>query len=420
MTDARAARAGVPARLLIALSLLGALGPLSVDAYLPGFPDMATDLGTTASSVHLTLTAFLLGLAGGPLVIGPLSDRFGRRSPLLISMVVCTLASIGAAWTDNVSVMIACRFVQGFTGAAGMVIGRSIVTDLSSGRSAIRAFSVLAAIGSFAPVVAPLLGGLLMPSIGWRGILWVVALGAALMTILSAVLIRETLAPHHRTAGGIAETGRTVVRLSRNRVYVGYLLVAAIGFGAILAYVSASPFVLQNVFGLSAGAFSLAFALNSTGLILASFVNARLVSRIEPARILEVAQVGLVVVAGLLAITVLTGVATIVTVLPMTFVMVTLIAFVLSNASALAMVSIPSGSGNGTAAALLGSVQFGVGAVASPLVGLGGENSATAMVVVIAGCAVIGLGLVAIVRRSPVRIEDYATDIASAPAVPTH
>lgn len=403
---------GIPARLLVALALLGALGPLSVDMYLPGFTDMASDLGTSASAVQLTLTAFLVGLAAGQLVIGPLSDRYGRRRPLLVAMVVCTVASAAAAASPNVELLIVCRFVQGFTGAAGLVIGRSTVTDISSGRAAVRAFSLLAAIGSFAPVIAPLLGGALMPAIGWRGVLWAIAAAAAVMTVGVVVLIRETLAPADRNAGGLAATGRVVRELAANRPYVSYLAISAFGFAGILAYVSASPFVLQNVFGLSSGQFSLAFAGNSTGLIVASLINARLVSRVQPARILEVAQLGMLIVAGLLALTVLTGIANVATVLPMTFLFVMSIGFALSNAGALAMVSVARGTG--TAAALLGAIQFGFGALVSPLVGLGGEDDATPMVTVILACAALGLSMLAVTRRYPVHVPETAEGAGSA------
>ncbi len=418
MPTPAAARHGVPAQLLLALALLSALGPLSVDMYLPGFTRMATDLATSASAVQLTLTAFLFGLAAGQLVIGPLSDRFGRRMPLLISMVVCTLASIGAAASPDVELLIAFRFVQGFTGSAGIVIGRSAVTDVSSGRAAVRAFSLLAAIGSFAPVVAPLLGGLLMPGIGWRGVLWVIAGAAAVMTVGVAVFIRESLPEGRRSSGGIGETFRTVRELSGNRGYVSYLAISTFGFGAVLAYVSASPFVLQNVLGLSSGAFSLAFAANSCGLILASLVNARLVSRVQPARILEVAQAGMVVVSLVLALTVLTGVAMIATVLPMTFLLITSIGFTLSNAGALAMVSVARGTG--TAAALLGAIQFGFGALVSPLVGLGGEDSATMMVTVIVACALLGLAMLPVTRRHPVHISETTAGAEPAAPLATH
>ena len=399
-------RSGVPAQLLLALALLSALGPLSVDTYLPAFTTMADDLSTSASAIQLTLTAFLFGLAAGQLVIGPLSDRFGRRRPLLISIAVCTLASLGAALSQTVEPLIAFRFIQGFAAASGLVIGRSVVTDVSSGRAAVRAFSILSAIGSFGQVVAPLLGGALLPAIGWRGVLWVIAGAAALMTIGVALLVGETLDRDKRATGGVGETLRTARLHLGNRSYVAYMAISAFGFGAVLGYVAASPFVLQNVFGLSSGAFSLAFAGNSVGLIFASLINARLVNRLQPARILEVSQLAMVVVALVLALTVLTGVATINTVLPMTFLLITAIGFTLSNAGALAMVSVPHGTG--TAAALLGATQFGFGALVSPLVGLGGEDSATMMVAVISGCALLGLAMIPVTRRHPVHVSDHA------------
>ena len=413
-----ARRGDVPARLLLALALLSSLGPLSIDMYLPAFTTMADDLATSASAIQLTLTAFLFGLAAGQLVIGPLSDRYGRRMPLLISIAICTLASVGAAASRSVEPMIVFRFIQGFAGAAGVVIGRSVVTDISSGRAAVKAFSVLAAIGSFGPVVAPLLGGALLPGLGWRGVLWVIAGAAAVMTAGVALFIRETMAREQRSTGGIGETLRVARRHLGNRSYVAYLAISAFGFGAVLAYVSASPFVLQNVFGLSSGAFSLAFAGNSVGLILASLVNARLVSRVQPARILEVAQLGMVVVALSLGLTILAGVATVVTVLPMMFLLITAIGFTLSNSGALAMVSVATGTG--TAAALLGAIQFGFGALVSPLVGLGGEESATMMVVVISGCALLGFAMLPVARRYPVRFADHRDEPDLAEPLPGH
>ncbi|HYH11793.1 MAG TPA: multidrug effflux MFS transporter, partial [Thermomicrobiales bacterium] len=325
--------------------------------------------------------AFLFGFASGQLVIGTLSDRFGRRQPLLISLAVCTVASIGCALAPGITLLIVLRFVQGFTGAAGVVIGRSIIRDLSEGRAAVKAFSVLAAIVSFAPVVAPLLGGTLLPLVSWRGVLGVIAASTLLMVVVIYLFMPESLAEEHRTDGGIGATFRIAGSLFSNRIYVGYLTILAFTYGAVFAYVSASPFVFQNVFGLSARWYSIAFTFNALGLILASAVNTRIVYRIDPARTLLAAQVTLLVVGLLLGTSILTGVATIATVLPMTFLMLTSIGFTVGNSTALAMNSVKHGVG--TAAALLGAVQFTFGAVVSPVVGLGGEDTAVPMVAVI-------------------------------------
>lgn len=404
------AHAGDPAsataigrRLLFALGLLSALGPLAIDAYLPGFNAMAEDLATDASSVQLTLTTFLFGLALGQLVIGTLSDRFGRRRPLLIALSICTMAGIGCAVAPTIEVLIPLRFVQGFTGAAGVVIARSVVRDLSEGRAAIRTFSMLAAITSFAPVVAPLLGGALMPLVGWRGVLGAVALVTSGMVLTALLVVRESLPVERRSEGGLGATLKIAGGLFGNRRYVGYLLTTAFTFGALFAYISASPFMLQNVFGLSRGAYALAFAFNSAGLIVASAANARIVSRVEPATILLLAQLTMSLVILMLGLTILTGVATIVTVLPMTFVFVVTIGFTLGNASALALTSVTSAIG--TAAAVLGALQFAFGALTSPLVGLGGEETAVPMVIVMGICAAMALLTLTLTRRTAPRPE---------------
>lgn len=385
-------------RLLLTLALLSALGPLAIDAYLPGFTAMAEDLDTPASTIQLTLTTFLFGLALGQLVIGTLSDRFGRRRPLLIAMSICTLAGIGCTVAPAIELLIPLRFVQGFTGAAGVVIARSIVRDLTDGRAAVRTFSLLTAIGSFAPVVAPLLGGALMPLADWRGVLGAVALITALMLVAAFFVAPESLPIERRTDGGIGATFRIASGLFANRQYVGYLLTNAFTFGALFAYISASPFVFQNVFGLSSGAYSLAFTFNSVGLIIASATNARIVSRAEPATILFVAQIAMSLVILMLGMTIRTGVATIVTVLPLTFLFVVTIGFTIGNASALALTSITQAIG--TAAAVLGALQFAFGALTSPLVGLGGEDTAVPLVIVMGACAGMALLTLALTRRA--------------------
>ena len=338
-------QSAIGGRLLLTLALLSALGPLAIDAYLPGFTAMAEDLHTPASSIQLTLTTFLFGLALGQLVIGTLSDRFGRRRPLLIAMSMCTLAGIGCTLAPSIELLIPLRFVQGFTGAAGVVIARSIVRDLTDGRAAVRTFSLLTAIGSFAPVVAPLLGGALMPLVDWRGVLGTVALLTALMLLAAFLAAPESLPVERRTGGGIGATFRLAADLFANRQYAGYLLTNAFTFGALFAYISASPFVFQNVFGLSSGTYSLAFTFNSVGLIIASATNARIVSRIEPATILFVAQIAMNLVILILGLTILTGIATIVTVLPLTFLFVGTMGFTIGNASALALTSISRAMG---------------------------------------------------------------------------
>lgn len=377
--------------------MLSAVGPLAIDMYLPGFTDMARDLDTPATSIQLTLTAFLIGLALGQLVIGTLSDRYGRRRPLLISLSICTVASIGCAIAPSITVLIALRFVQGFTAAAGVVIGRSIIRDLSDGRAAVKAFTALAAIVSFAPVIAPLLGGLLLPVVSWRGVLGAIAVATLAMVVVVFLFVPESLAPEQRSDGGIGDTFRTAGALFQNRAYVGYLTAIAFTYGAVFAYISASPFVFQNVIGLSVRWYSIAFTFNALGLILASAVNTRIVYRIDPARTLIVAQSTLFVVALVLAAIILTGVATISIVLPLTFLLITSIGFTIGNATALAMTSVSRAVG--TAAALLGAVQFTFGAAASPLVGLGGENTAVPMAVVIVVCTGLGLAVLLRTRR---------------------
>jgi len=186
------ARNGVTPALLVVLALLSALAPFATDMYLPAFPTMTGDLNASATSIQLTLTAFFVGLAAGQLVFGPLSDRVGRIRPLVIGSILLILASIATALAPTVAVLIAARFVQGLTGAAGMVVGRAIVSDLAVGKPAARAFSLMMVVSGIAPVVAPFVGSLLVGPIGWRGVLWVVTGLSILMLAAVLLVVRES------------------------------------------------------------------------------------------------------------------------------------------------------------------------------------------------------------------------------------
>ncbi|GGX89860.1 Bcr/CflA family drug resistance efflux transporter [Streptomyces minutiscleroticus] len=407
-----APRPGVSGPLIVVLALLSAVAPFATDMYLPSFTELASDLHTSAAGVQLTLTAFLTGLAVGQLLIGPLSDRFGRRGPLIAATAVATLASALCALAPSIWLLVVFRFVQGFAGSAGIVIGRAVASDRTEGRAAAKVFSVLASIGGIAPVVAPLAGGALSESAGWRGVFWVLT-GITLLMLLSALfVVPESLPREQRHAGGLADTGRTMRRLFADRGYLGYTFAFAFGFAGLMAYISASPFVVENVLGLSTTQYTLTFAVNAVGLVLSSTLNSRLVNRFSPAALLRTGLTGMFVLA-LVLLAVLAAGASAPVVLPVLFLTVFTLGLIMGNASALAIGRAPYAAG--AAAAVMGALQFGFGALVSPLVGLGGEDTGLPMAVTIAVSALLALCAQFAVGKGPAPVPPQRGE-ASRPA----
>ncbi|MEZ0494281.1 multidrug effflux MFS transporter [Kineococcus sp. TBRC 1896] len=387
----------VPLRLLVTLALLCAIGPLAVDAYLPTFPDLATDLSTSAARVQLTLTTFMLGMAAGQLVLGPLSDRLGRRRLLLTGTLVTFLAGVVCALTPSIGVLVVARLVQGVAGAAGVVIGRAVVADLATGRAAARAFSTLGVIGGVAPVVAPLLGGLVAGHGGWRGIFALTAVAALVMVVAAWFVVPETLPAERRHAGGAREVARTARAVLSRRGYVGYVGTLVLVFGTVFSYVSASPFVLQNVVGLSTGTFSLVFATNALGIAAGGAVSTRALRRFDPSQVLTTGVLLQLTCAAGLFLTVLALDAWTPAVLVLLWFTVFSVGLVFGNATALAIEQVRFASGTGSA--LQGALQFTVGALVSPLVGLAGEHSAVPMVTTMLTCTGLAAVMLFLVAR---------------------
>ena len=363
----------LPRRTIAVLALASAITPFAVDTYLSGLPRIARDFGVSTSVVQLTLTAFLFGLGSGQLVIGPLSDTVGRRRPLLIGSAVCIGASVLCALAPNAGLLIAARFVQGFTGAAGAVLGRAWITDRTTGPATARYFSLLMVTSGIAPVIAPLTGAALIGSIGWRGVLWLVAAVSTLMFIGALTTIEESLPPALRHSGGLrafAAKARTVVS---NRRFVCYTATFSFGFMTLFAWVSASPFVLQNEFGLSTGQYAAAFAACTVSLLAANATNARAGGRFGPRRMVRTGLTVLVVASLGMGANVLLGTHLWPTLVLTVFALGSM-GFVLSNCAALAIDGVRHAAG--TASAVLGASQFGLGALVAPLVGLAGNHSA--------------------------------------------
>jgi DHA1 family bicyclomycin/chloramphenicol resistance-like MFS transporter len=359
--------------------------------YLPALPEVAAQLGSSASAIQLTLTAFLVGLAAGQLVIGPLSDGWGRRRLLLAGTVLCLVASVACAVAPTTGVLVVARFLQGFGGAAGVVLSRAVITDRTTGDRAVRLFSVMMAINGIAPVVAPLLGSSLLGVVGWRGIFLALALLALLMALGAAGAVPETLPAERRVRGGLRRTGRDVRSAFGRRRYLGYTLAFALAFATMFAYISGSPFVLQETLGLSTGWYALAFGVNAAGLTAASLVGGRLVGRVGARRLLAVGVAALLVLAVAYLVVVLAG-APRWPALVVLFLAVTSLGLVLGNGAALASAEVRDIAGTGSA--LLGALQFGLGAVVSPLVGSSPLVMAVVMVVA-SGLAVLALATLA-------------------------
>ena len=370
--------------LIVILGSMVAIGPLSIDMYLPGLPEITRALDASAAEVQLTLTAVVVGLALGQLVAGPLSDRIGRRRPLVIGLLAYSGVSLLCALAPSVGVLTGLRFLQGLAGGAGIVIGRAVVRDLFSGAAAARLFSSLMLVTGLAPILAPVIGAQVLKVTDWEGIFVVLAVLSLLIVTLAAVALPETLPAARRDRGGLAHTMRLIRGLLRQRSFMGYALTAALAFGALFAYISGSSFVLQDVYGLSPQSFSLAFGANGLGLVAGSQINARLVGRFGPGFLLRRALLVIVTAAAALVVVVAIDLG-VWPVIIATFVVMSSLSFVMPNSTALALAD--QAKVAGTAAALLGVIQFLVGGLAAPLVGLGGTGSALPMAVVMLSLA---------------------------------
>jgi DHA1 family bicyclomycin/chloramphenicol resistance-like MFS transporter len=378
-------------RLTVLTLLLGAFtafGPLSMDLYLPAFPALAADLGASQAAVQLTLTADVIGLVVGQLVLGPLSDARGRRALLIGSTVLCAIASALCALAPSAALLAVWRFVQGASGGGGIVLARAIAADVAEGVAAARLFSLFMTVSSVAPIVAPVLGGGLLAATGsWRPMFWLLAGVSVVLAAATWRLIPETLPVERRHAGGLRQTGRAFAGLARDRVFVGYALTVAFAYASLFGYISGSSFALQDVYGLTATQFSLVFAANAAGMIALGLVNAQLVRRFAVRRLLVVGLAASSVAAGVLLAAVLAG-STLIVVLAPLFVVVATRGLVSSNATVLGVQRAPAA---GSASAILGALMFAGGVLVTPLMALGGEGTALPMVAVVAGGALAAL-----------------------------
>ncbi|SCK56311.1 multidrug effflux MFS transporter [Streptomyces sp. WMMB 322] len=389
-------RAGLLVTLI--LGSLTALPALSMDMYLPALPAVGGTLNTPAATAQLTLTGCLLGLAVGQLVVGPMSDQFGRRRPLLIGMCGYILAGAACALAPSIGTLIVFRLVQGLAGAAGIVIARAVVRDLYDGLAMARFFSTLMLIGGLAPILAPVLGGQILRFTDWRGVFLILAAIGVVLTVVVARWLPETLPPGKRRSGGVPDALRTMRGLFADRVFTGYLLAGSLSFAALFAYVAASPFVIQEIYGASPQAFSLLFMVNSIGLVAAGQINGKiLVGRVPLERVLGfgLCMTGAASVALLLMTSGVFGRTGLLPVAAGLCVLMTGMGFVMPNANSQGLMRAPHAAGS--ASALLGTAQFLIGAVASPLVGVAGEHTAVPMALVqltalvLAAAAFLGL-----------------------------
>jgi DHA1 family bicyclomycin/chloramphenicol resistance-like MFS transporter len=380
--------------LLVTLLLGGltATPPLAMDMYLPSLPEVTDSLRAPAATVQLTLTACLLGMALGQLVVGPMSDRWGRRRPLLAGLLVYVVATALCALAPTVELLVGFRLVQGLAGAAGIVIARAVVRDLYDGVAMARFFSTLMLIGGVAPIVAPLIGGQILRVTDWRGVFVVLTVIGALLAALVWARLPETLPVAERHTGGVVDALHSMRRLLADLPFTGYMLTGGFAFAALFAYISASPFVVQEIYGASPQTFSLLFGVNSVGLVVVGQINGKvLVGRVGLDRVLGVGL--LVVTAAAAALLLMTaGVFGEVGLFPVAaglFVLMSAMGVTLPNAQSLALLRTKHSAGS--ASALLGTSSFLIGAVASPLVGMAGEDTAVPMAVVQLAAALVAL-----------------------------
>ena len=384
-----------------------------MDAYLPGLPELARDFGASPSAAQVTVTTYLLGLALGQLLSGPLSDVHGRRRPLVAGMAVFTVTTLACSLAPSLFVLAVMRLVQGTSAAVGVAVGRAIVRDLYAGAAGARYLSRLMMVIGLAPILAPVIGGQLLRFTSWRGVFVALSVLGLALTAIGARLLPETLPRERRRAAGLGITLRTFAQLLADRRFVGFVLIVGLGGGAMIGYVAGSSFVLQDVYGASPQLYGLLFGVNALFLVAGAQVNAHLLRTRSPRSLLRVGLVMLVVAGVVLVVIVSLPQAGLATVVAPLMLQMASWSFVQANALALALTDHPAVAG--TAAALLGVSQYAFGAFTAPLVGIGGSDTALPMATVIAVCAV-GAALAFEVLVS--RARDGSTRIAQGTTLP--
>ncbi|WP_166362728.1 multidrug effflux MFS transporter [Pseudomonas akapageensis] len=383
-------------RIILILGALSAFGPLAIDFYLPGFPAMATAFATDEKHIQTTLAAYFLGLSIGQLAYGPVADRFGRRVPLLAGVVLFTLASLACAYAPSLDALIVARFVQALGGCAGMVLSRAIVSDKCDAVASAKVFSQLMLVMGLAPILAPMLGGVLVNLYGWQSIFIALTLFSALCALAVALGLPESL-PANQPRPPLSGALRQYGRLLKDKVYVGHALTGGIVMAGMFAYIAGSPFVFIKLYGVPAEHYGWLFGTNAAGFILVAQINARLLAKRGPAFLLA-RTIWIYLAAGL----VLLGISALHTealwplLIPL-FICIASLGCIIPNASACAMSG--QGARAGSASALLGCLQFSVAAGAASLVGVLHDGSALPMAQVISLCGISAVTVSVLTRR---------------------
>lgn len=381
---------------VLLLGSLTAFGPLSMDMYLPALPHVVDDMQTNASLVQLSITACLLGLAGGQLLFGPLSDIHGRRRPLLYTLLVYAAASLLCAFSSSIWMFIGLRFVQGFAGAAGIVIARASARDMYSGKELTKFVALLALVNGAAPILAPIFGGAVLQWVSWPAVFIILSLIGVVMFLAVALTLSETLPPEKRAEGGLLATVKTFHLLLKDRIFMGISLSQAFVSMSMFAYIAGSPFVLQNIYGASPQQFSFIFAANGVGIIIAAQVTGRLANYVEEKKLLFAGIVISFIGAALLIMAITLNLPFWL-LLAALFLVVSSVGIVGTTAFSLAMER--QGKSAGSASAFIGILPFGGGALVSPLVGIGGDYTAVPMGITIFVCSLAALLIYITVSR---------------------
>ena len=363
--------------LTVFLGLMTAMAPLATDMYLPALPTVQVDLGISASLAQMTLTMTMIGMALGQIFAGPISDRYGRKGPLTVGMVVFTLSTVGCVWAQDIMVFLFFRFVSGFAGASGIVIAKAIARDVCQGPELTKFFAMLMMVNGLAPIIAPVIGGQILLFTSWRGV-FVVLVAVGIFQLLATLIYQETL-PRDKRLAGLKESFAKFPQLLKNRYFFGHCLVQCFVFGAFFSYLAGSSFVFQNIFQVSPQMFSLIFGGIGAGLLLSGALPARLAGRVPDVKMMHISLFIPLIGSVLLLLAFSAGMGMEI-VLPVLF--LTIVPLSVLGASSFSLALSRQGKNAGSASALIGSFSMILGGCMMPLVGIAGENTAIPMCVI--------------------------------------